>query len=147
LPAISRRNRPAVMQIREFLQIPAAAMEEPLIAKLDVSSWQQALATVSEHWQGRGKFILAMDEFQWTAGTSPELPSVLQGLWDGSWRSRADIFLILCGSFVGYMERELLGQRSPLFGRRTGQIQLEPFGYRDASEFHPRYFSRDHALT
>jgi AAA+ ATPase superfamily predicted ATPase len=47
--------------------------------------------------------------------------------------------LILCGSFVGFMEREVLGKQSPLFGRRTAQIHLQPFGYREAAAFHPRW--------
>ena len=88
-----------------------------------------------------------MDEFQWSAAASPELPSVIQGLWDGSWRHDDKVFLILCGSFVGFMEREVLGRESPLFGRRTGQIHLQPFGYREAAEFHPGYSLRDRATT
>ena len=31
----------------------------------------------------------------------------------------------------------MLGKKSPLFGRRTGQMQLKPFGYAEAARFHP----------
>ncbi len=41
------------------------------------------------------------------------------------------------------MERELLGRKSPLFGRRTGQIKLRPFNYLEAVEFHPRFSTAD----
>lgn len=51
--------------------------------------------------------------------------------------------LILCGSYIGFMEREVLGNKSPLYGRRTGQIQLQPFGFRDAAKFHPNYSRAD----
>ena len=37
---------------------------------------------VIARWRGDGKLVLALDEFQWMAGASPELPSVLQELWD-----------------------------------------------------------------
>jgi len=37
------------------------------------------------------------------------------------------------------MEQEVLAHRSPLFGRRTGQIELLPLTYRDAAGFLPRY--------
>jgi len=47
--------------------------------------------------------------------------------------------LILCGSFIGFMEKEVLGKQSPLFGRRTAQIFLKPFGYQEATDFHPGY--------
>jgi AAA+ ATPase superfamily predicted ATPase len=81
--------------------------------------------------------ILVFDEFQWLVEKSPELPSVLQELWDRHWSKSGRMFLILCGSYIGFMEREVLGKKSPLYGRRTGQIFLKPFGYRDAALFHP----------
>ena len=41
------------------------------------------------------------------------------------------MFLILCGSSVGMMYKEVLGYRAPLYGRRTGQIELHPLRFRD----------------
>jgi AAA+ ATPase superfamily predicted ATPase len=37
------------------------------------------------------------------------------------------------------MEREVLGKRSPLFGRRTGQIFLQPFGFQEVRAFVPSW--------
>ncbi len=53
------------------------------------------------------------------------------------WEAAGNVLLILCGSYIGFMEREVLGRKSPLFGRRTAQILLRPFGYREAAVFHP----------
>jgi uncharacterized protein len=92
-----------------------------------------------------GKLVLALDEFQWMVATSPELPSVIQELWDRHWRRAGDIMLILCGSYLGFMEREVLGKKSPLFGRRTAQIQLRPFAHREAGAFHPGWSRADRA--
>lgn len=141
------KQAPAPMQIREFMRASAAAIDEPLLATQAVEGWQQALELVVARWSGPCKLVIALDEFQWTAAASPELPSILQGLWDGNWAGSGKVFLILCGSFVGFMEREVLGRSSPLFGRRTGQIHLQPFGYREAATFHPGYSLRDRALT
>jgi uncharacterized protein len=141
------KQAPAAMQIREFLRSAATALDEPLLASQAVDGWQEALATVVGRWRGPGKLVVVMDEFQWSAAASPELPSVIQGLWDGSWRDGGKVFLILCGSFVGFMEREVLGRESPLFGRRTGQVHLQPFAYREAAAFHPGYSLRDRAIT
>jgi len=33
----------------------------------------------------------------------------------------------------------VLGQKSPLFGRRTAQILLRPFPFREAAQFHPSW--------
>lgn len=139
------KQAPAALQIREFLEEAARILEEPLLAALAPESWSAALdAVVSRARPGR-KLILALDEFQWTVEASPELPSVLQEKWDRSWRRSGNVLLILCGSYLGFMEREVLGKKSPLFGRRTAQIPLRPFGYREAAQFHPRYSQIDQA--
>jgi AAA+ ATPase superfamily predicted ATPase len=139
------KKAPAGLQIREFLEEAAAILGEPLLASFPAESWSAALDAAVSRWRSGGKLILAFDEFQWTAEASPELPSVLQERWDRAWRDAGDVVLILCGSYVGFMEREVLGKKSPLFGRRTAQIPLRPFGYREAAEFHPRYSLLDQA--
>lgn len=141
------KRAPAPLQIREFLVGSAAALQEPLLADISADQWKPALEAVVARWKGRGKLILAFDEFQWTVESSPELPSVLQELWDRRWKRDGRVMLILCGSYVGFMEREVLGRRSPLFGRRTAQILLRPFGYREAARFHPGYSTADCART
>jgi hypothetical protein len=128
---------PAALQLRELLEESARALEEPLLAQLAATDWRAALEAVVS--RARGKLVLVLDEFQWTAGASPDLPSVLQELWDRKWRKTGQVMLILCGSFIGFMEREVLGRKSPLFGRRTAQIHLQPFDYREAALFHPSW--------
>jgi hypothetical protein len=130
---------PAALQIREFLEEAARALGEPLLASQPAASWRTALEQVEGCFKPGEKRVLAFDEFQWTAGASPELPSVLQELWDRRWKRSGRVMVILCGSFVGFMEREVLGQKSPLFGRRTAQIHLKPFGYAEAARFHPAW--------
>ena len=41
------------------------------------------------------------------------------------------------------MENEVLGHKSPLFGRRTAQIKLEGFNYIEASKFLKGYGNED----
>ena len=139
------KRAPAEPQIREFLHEAARVVEDPVLASVSPSDWKTALELTVARWRGRRKLVLALDEFQWTAGASPELPSVIQELWDRQWQACGDIVLILCGSYVGFMEREVLGRKSPLFGRRTAQIFLKPFGFREAGEFHRQYSETDRA--
>ncbi|MCP4667242.1 MAG: ATP-binding protein [Deltaproteobacteria bacterium] len=138
---------PAALQIREFLQEAARALDEPLLSSLRANSWSEVLAAVSSTCKSRKKFVIALDEFQWMAGASPELPSLLQEYWDRSWKDAGNMVIILCGSFIGFMEREVLGRKSPLFGRRTAQILLRPFSYLEAAEFHPRWSLLNRALA
>ena len=140
------------LQRREFLVEAAAALDEPLLATFPADTWKRAFDAVVERWgdrsvKGKGKLVIALDEFQWMVAESPELPSVLQEAWDRRWRATGNVFLILCGSYLGFMEREVLGKKSPLFGRRTAQILLRPFDHREAARFHPGYAPADLART
>ena len=141
------KQAPSGLLVKEFLREAAVALDEPLLATASIDTWQGALTAVFERWRAPQKCILALDEFQWIAAASPELPSTLQELWDRHWSKAQNVLLILCGSYVGFMEREVLGRKSPLFGRRTAQILLRPFGYREAAEFHPSYSLEDRART
>ena len=51
--------------------------------------------------------------------------------------------LIICGSAVSFFEKELLGYRAPLFGRRTATLRLRPMKFLDVWCFYPRYSAVD----
>ena len=138
----------AALQVREFLTEAARALDMPVLAELRDMEWRQALPFVVEQWAAASpgsKLILALDEFQWIAASSPGLISALQQCWDRNWRDAHNVMLLVCGSYIGFMERDVLGKASPLFGRRTSQIHLRPFGYLDAARFHPRWSPTDRA--
>lgn len=140
------KQAPPGLQIREFLEEAARVFNQPLLAEAAVGDWHKALDLVLRQRDPGQKFVLAFDEFQWMAKASPELPSVLQGLCDQESRGNSNLMLILCGSYMGFMEKEVLGKKSPLFGRRTAQILLPPFNYLEAGRFHPRWSPADRAM-
>ena len=142
------QQAPAPLQVHAFLAEAARSLAMPLLAELRTEDWGHALLTVTEQWRAAHpgeKLILALDEFQWAAAASPGLPSTLQQCWDRHWHKAGNLMLLLCGSYLGFMEREVLGKASPLFGRRTAQIHLRPFGYLEAARFHPRWSLADQA--
>ena len=142
------QQSPAALQVRGFLEEAAAGLQMPLLAELRATDWPAALLTVAEQWtaaQPGTKLILALDEFQWIAASSPDILAALQQCWDRHWKGAGNVVLLLCGSYLGFMEREVLGQASPLFGRRTAQIHLQPFGYLEAARFHSRWSLADRA--
>ena len=141
------KQAPAPLQLKEFLSIAARELDQPLLARVSLDGWKQALEAVLDAWRGPEKLIIVLDEFQWIVSASPELPSVLQELWDLRLSRSGEALIVLCGSYVGFMEREVLGRKSPLFGRRTAQIHLKPFGFREARLFHPGYSLVDAART
>jgi len=139
------KQAPAPVQLREFMATAAAALDRPSLAEMNPVDWRAALDHVLEQKPRGQKLVVVLDEFQWIVESDPVLPSHLQERIDRDWRARDDFLLIVCGSFVGFMEREVLGKKSPLFGRRTGQMELKPFTYRESAAFHPKWSASDQA--
>ncbi len=81
------------------------------------------------------KYIIVIDEFSYLIERDDTIPSVFQVIWD-EYLSGKDIMLILCGSSVSMMVEGTLTQKSPLYGRRTGQWMLEPLKAYHIPQFH-----------
>lgn len=81
-------------------------------------------------------------KFPYAAIAEPSLPSALQIAVDHGLLA-TNMTIILAGSNEGFMESEVLGRESPLYGRRTAQIRLLPFDYADAAKFLPNTKSQD----
>lgn len=94
---------------------------------------------------GNEKIVLVIDELPYWAEEDASLLSVLQKYIDTDWK-RKNILLILCGSSLSFMEKKVLSEKSPLFGRRNAQIRLDAFHYRDAAEFVPNYTLEEKAI-
>lgn len=105
------------------------------------SSWRDALTYLAGR-AAKERFVLIFDEFPYAASRNESLPSVLQVTIDHRLKATG-LFLILCGSNQGFMESQVLGERSPLFGRRTSQIRLGQLDYLDAAKMLPSLSPQD----
>ncbi len=92
------------------------------------------------------RHLIILDEYPYLAENASELASVLQREIDHEW-SKLNIMLILCGSSITFMEEEVLGEKSPLYGRRTGQMDLLPFDYLTSARFVPDYTEEEKAVV
>lgn len=97
------------------------------------SSWTNALSYIDER-QKQKKLVLVIDEFPYLVRKNKAMLSELQHLIDHK-LSGGNLFMILCGSYMGFMEKEVLGSKSPLFGRRTAQLHMKPFNYQTSLQF------------
>lgn len=79
------------------------------------------------------RLIFAIDEYPYLAASYPGISSVIQKHIDSCWKD-SRLFLILCGSSVSFMENQVLGYKSPLYGRRTAQFKIRPFTFFEARE-------------
>lgn len=138
-------DRLPAAQLSEFMRTAAECLGAPELAEPVAGGWERALRLVVGAAPADRKLVLVLDEFQWLCQGSPELPSVLQRLWDLQWQRGNRLMLVLCGSVIGFMEREVLGVRSPLYGRRTGDLRMEPFSFHEAAAFHPDWSLEEQA--
>lgn len=92
------------------------------------------------------KIIIVLDEIPYIAEADESFLSRFQVAVDTIFASK-NIYLIICGSAVSFMEKEILNEKSPLFGRRTNQIFLKPFNYMESAEFVPKYNAEEKAIV
>ena len=92
------------------------------------------------------KIVIALDEIPYMAEADDSFLSRFQVAVDTIF-AKKDIYLIICGSAISFMEKKILSEKSPLFGRRTNQIFLKPFDYLDSAEFVPKYSYEDKAIV
>lgn len=107
-------------------------------------SYEEALAEISSL-SAKERVILVIDEYPYLAKAEPSISSRLQHLIDHVW-SNSKLYLILCGSSMSFMEYQVLGYESPLYGRRTAQFKIEPLTYRETAVFNPSLSWEDNAL-
>lgn len=88
------------------------------------------------------QFILAIDEYPYLAGADKSVSSILQAAID-KYQADSKLFLILCGSSMSFMEKQVLGYESPLYGRRTAQYKILPFDYLDSAPMLPGFSNID----
>ena len=94
---------------------------------------------------GSDKIVLVIDELSYWAERDEALLSIMQKYIDTVWNDK-NLKIILCGSALSFMEKKVLSEKSPLFGRRDSQIRLEAFNYLDAAKFVPNYSCEDKAV-
>lgn len=128
-------------QLRDLSELLADKSGNRLLREQSLSSWRAALAAI-EQFVGRERTIVVFDEYQRLAKTSEELGSLLNRWWRETAR-RLPLVLILSGSEISFFRTEILESPADTYGRRTGQLQVEPFDYLGAAEFFPTYSAED----
>ncbi|MFH1076883.1 MAG: ATP-binding protein [Pseudomonadota bacterium] len=86
--------------------------------------------------KGKGKVVVIIDEFPFLIEANQAVTSIFQKGWDEELKD-SGIYLVLLGSSIGMMESEVLDYKSPLFGRRTGQMLVTPLDFWHARKFFP----------
>lgn len=129
------QKEPAPVQRRKlFAQILGRDPMDPTTPAFPSWSdlWDVVAPRLTSH-----KQLLILDELPYAAEADPATLSALQLAWDLHFQ-HAPTVIALCGSHVRAMET-LLTYQSPLFGRMTGQWQLQPLPFGALRHFFPAW--------
>jgi uncharacterized protein len=121
--------------IQSLAKTIALSLNEPTFSSVFYPTWY-ALFDSLDRIRNHQKICLILDEYPYLCGSNPALSSILQKQWDEHWE-QGSIMVVLNGSALSMMYKETLQPNSPLFGRRTAQLCLQPFHYWDSAKFFP----------
>ena len=109
------------------------------------ADWDKAFSFIGEM-GGEEKTIIVIDEFPYMCKSNPSIPSILQIIWDTMLKNK-NIMLVICGSSMSFIEKELLSEKNPLYGRTTGIYKMLPMPYYDAIKFLPDFSDEDKLIA
>ena len=92
------------------------------------------------------RLVFVIDEYPYLAKANKSISSRLQHIIDHTWKN-GQLYLILCGSSMSFMEYQVLGYESPLYGRRTGQYKIQALTYKEMTAFNPTLTPEEQSLV
>lgn len=116
--------------LNKFTEKLADFSAQPYLVDTRFENWLSAFKAFTAHCPDEKK-ILVIDEFQYLVSANQAYPSIFQEAWDEVMKEH-HVMVILCGSLISMMTTQVLSHSSPLYGRRTAQIRLQPLRF---SEF------------
>ena len=131
--------------LRAFRDAVRDGLGDAVVETIEFPDWPAALGYVAAG-GGDERRVVVLDEFPYLCEADKGLPSQIQRFWDTVGKT-SNLMLVLCGSQVSFMEKQVLAEGSPLFGRRTAQRRLEPLRPPEALPFFPNWSLDDRVLA
>jgi len=97
--------------------------------------WESVFQYISENLQNDEKTVIVLDEFPYIVEGNMSIPSVMQSAWD-HYLIDKNIMIILCGSSMSFMEKEVLSEKNPLYGRATGIYKMGEMDFESTKAFY-----------
>jgi Predicted ATPase (AAA+ superfamily) len=97
------------------------------------SDWEDTFKFIGEL-ENKGKKLIIIDEFPYMVNGNSSIPSILQNLWD-EYLKNENVMMVICGSSMSFIEKEILSEKNPLYGRTTGIYKLLEFDFFTSCSF------------
>ena len=121
-------------QLKELGRVVGNFFGDKILARNGFQNWVEFFEYISE--KKNKHLAIVIDEYPYLVETDAATSSVFQKGWD-EYLKNSKVFFVLMGSSISMMESETLLHKSPLFGRRTGQILIDPMTFSNSWKFFP----------
>ena len=125
---------PETEQLKNLGKIAGELFKDPILISAGFKDWYQFFSYLKE--KQPSKLVIVIDEFPYLVYSNPAISSVFQKGID-EYLKKTNIFLILMGSSIGMMEKEVLFYKAPLYGRRTASLEIQEMPFNVLKEFLP----------
>jgi AAA+ ATPase superfamily predicted ATPase len=122
-------------QLKSLGRVIGEHFRDTILMDSGFKDWEQVFRYMKE--KERGRLVVIIDEFPYLVNSNRAVSSIFQKGIDEQLK-HSNIFLILMGSSIGMMEKEVLLYKAPLYGRRTGSLEVREMPFDSLYEFFPR---------
>lgn len=130
-------------QLRSFSQVlyNYDTPDTPAPPDYTFANWEQAFRELAKFAKDQ-RLTIIIDEVTYLMAVNPNFIGLLQKAWD-QWLSKSNLMLVLSGSQMGIMQRQILAYDAPLYGRATAHSELSPMPFWTTKSFFPDYSARE----
>lgn len=122
-------------QLRNLGRECGEYFDDTILRETGFKDWDQFFKYIKE--KARERLILVIDEFPYLVNANPGISSIFQRAIDSYWKD-TKLFLVLMGSSIGMMEKEVLFYKAPLYGRRTASLEVKEMPFAALHDFFPK---------
>lgn len=121
-------------QLKNLGKILGEYFNDSILMDAGFRDWYQFFSYIRE--KQKTRLIFVIDEFPYLVNSNPAISSIFQKGIDENIK-QSNVFLILTGSSIGMMEKEVLFYKAPLYGRRTASLEVKEMAFDALKEFFP----------
>lgn len=127
------RQRDTTKEYEEFKE----KLSKKFNAFFEADTFERLFEEIDKKIALKEKLVIIIDEFPYWIAKNKEIVSEFQYIWDEI-LSKKNVMLILLGSYMSIIENSLLSYKSPIYGRKSGQIELHQMPLSSLFEFFPK---------